>query len=80
MVNFLKRYGGYLAAFAVIGFWIWRFSTGRENSKTWDTHKNVPEKVVINPRESVKTDTLYFHDSTFIRSTKIDTVYKTPAN
>ena len=30
------------------------------------------------PRDKVKTDTIYTQDSTFVISTKIDTAFKTP--
>jgi hypothetical protein len=78
IVIFLKRFGGYLVALCVISFWVWSLATGRMRTKSLNPAGDHPEQSDrTNPREAIKTDTLYFRDSTFILSKKIDTVFKT---
>jgi hypothetical protein len=79
IVIFLKRFGGYIVGFLVIGYWVWGFATGHISNKTSGHSGKTP--IVLetnNPRDKIGTDTLHFKDSTYIVSTKIDTVYKRP--
>jgi hypothetical protein len=77
IVIFLKRFGGYIVGFLVISYWIWGFATGRITNKSSGRPGERP--VVLetnNPRDKSGTDTLHYKDSTYILSTKIDTVFK----
>jgi hypothetical protein len=77
IVIFLKRFGGYIVGLLVIGYWVWGFATGHISNRNSARSGDTPVLLETNnPREKVRTDTLQYMDSTYILSTKIDTVFK----
>ena len=77
IIIFLKRFGGYIVGFLVIGYWIWGLATGRIRNKSSAHSEETPVvSETNNPRDKIRTDTLHYKDSAYILSTKVDTVFK----